>query len=309
MPEAVAALPAVDVVVATRDRPEMLRRALDAILGQDYDGPVRCSVVFDRSEVDTALELDSPTRQVRVMANSRSPGLAGARNTGILAGSGALVAFCDDDDEWLPGKLSAQVLALQAAPGSVIACTGITVVRGETCVPRVLDRDRVTHAELVRSRLTELHPSTFLLRRDSLLGPVGLVEEQVPHGYGEDYDLLLRASLAGPVVNVPQAHCRVYWHPQSYYASRWPAMADGLEWLLARHPEFQADPPAYGRVAGQVAFARAASGRRSQALRWAGRTWRADVGQPRAYLAVLVAGRLLQPDAVMRWLNARGRGI
>lgn len=306
MPEA---LPAVDVVIATRDRPEMLRRALAAVAAQDYEGPVSTIVVFDRSEVDNSVVTDAPMRDVRVIRNERTPGLAGARNSGILCGSSDFVAFCDDDDAWLPGKLRAQVDALVAAPGSAISCTGITVVRGDVQRERVLDATRVTRAQLVRSRLAELHPSTFLLRRAALSGDVGLVDEQVPHGYGEDYDLLLRATAGGPVVNVPQAHCLVYWHPQSYFAHRWPAMADGLQWLLSKHPEFAEDAPAYGRVAGQVAFARAAAGQRRDALRWAARTWRADVRQPRAYLAVLVAGKVLRPDSVMRALNARGRGI
>ena len=56
-----------------------------------------------------------PTRRladgdrVLVISNDRKPGLAGARNCGILATKPSYVAFCDDDDRWLPGKLRAQV--------------------------------------------------------------------------------------------------------------------------------------------------------------------------------------------------------
>ena len=52
------------------------------------------------------------------MTNERTPGLAGGRNSGILAGSGELVAFCDDDDEWLPTKVEKQVEALAGAVGA-----------------------------------------------------------------------------------------------------------------------------------------------------------------------------------------------
>ncbi|HET9006452.1 MAG TPA: glycosyltransferase, partial [Actinomycetes bacterium] len=44
--------PTVSVVVPTRDRPEQLRRAVTAILGQRYQGPVECLVVFDQSDPD-----------------------------------------------------------------------------------------------------------------------------------------------------------------------------------------------------------------------------------------------------------------
>ena len=135
------------------------------------------------------------------------------------------------------------------------------------------------------------------------------MEEQVPHGYGEDYDLLLRAAALSPVVNVPVAQCLVHWHAQSYYAQRWVAIAEGLEWLLQRHPEIRDDHVGLGRVAGQIAFANAAAGRRRIGLAWAWHTWRAHPAQPRAYLAVLVAVGVLPADMVVGWLNRRGRGV
>ena len=81
-------------------------------------------VVYDQSEPDQSLAGDP---RIRVVANTRTPGLAGARNTGILALDTDLVAFCDDDDEWLPGKLRRQVVALQAVPAAEFASCGIVV--------------------------------------------------------------------------------------------------------------------------------------------------------------------------------------
>ena len=99
--------PSVSVVVPTRDRPELLRAALGAILDQDYPGAIEVIVVYDHSRAGSVARNGAqPKRRVRVISNSRTPGLAGARNTGILAATGELVAFCDDDDEWLPGKLA-----------------------------------------------------------------------------------------------------------------------------------------------------------------------------------------------------------
>ena len=47
--------PLVSVVIATRDRPEMVREAIAAALGQDYPGPLEVVVVFDQSEPDATL--------------------------------------------------------------------------------------------------------------------------------------------------------------------------------------------------------------------------------------------------------------
>lgn len=152
--------PSVSVVVPTRDRPELLRAAVRAILSQDYPGPVEVVVVFDQSAPDESLTgLGSgPDRAVRVIRNVRTQGLAGARNSGTLAAQGELVAFCDDDDEWLPGKLAAQVDALAADLGGEFVCCGIRVSYDGSTVDRVLDKERITLDDLLRDRMTGAAP-------------------------------------------------------------------------------------------------------------------------------------------------------
>ncbi|MEW2385826.1 glycosyltransferase family 2 protein [Micromonospora sp. NPDC047707] len=302
--------PSVSAVVPTRDRPELLRSAVRAILDQDYPGDVEVVVVYDRSEPDPTLaELSRPGRPVRVVRNERTPGLAGARNTGTLAATGELIAFCDDDDEWLPGKLRAQVDALAAVPGAEFVSCGIRVSYDGHTVDRSLPRDRVTLADLLRDRMTELHPSTFVIRAAALRDGFGLVDEEIPGSYAEDYEFLLRAARSAPLVNLRTPYVLVRWHKRSYFAQRWDTISEALQWLLERYPEFGTQPAGEARVTGQIAFARAASGDRQGALRWARRTIRRNPREPRAYLALAVAGRMVRADAVLRTLHKRGRGI
>ncbi|MFG1845904.1 glycosyltransferase family 2 protein [Micromonospora carbonacea] len=301
-----AAYPSVTAVVPTRDRPELLRKALDAILGQDYPGRVDAVVVYDQSEPDRSLA-DDP--RITVLVNQRTPGLAGNRNTGILAATGDLVAFCDDDDEWLPGKLAAQVAALTAAGDGAFVSCGIRVDYDGRQVDRVLPVDRVPLAALLRDRHTELHPSTFLIRRDALLDGIGLVDEEIPGSYAEDYEFLLRAARHAPLVNLAQPYVTVRWHKQSYFAQRWETISVALQWLLGRYPEFATVPAGEARVSGQIAFAQAALGNRGEAVRWARRTLSRNPREPRAYLALAVASRAVDPDRVLRTLHKRGRGI
>lgn len=302
--------PSVSAVVPTRDRPELLRSAVRAVLDQDYPGPVEVVVVYDQSEPDASLaDLGRPGRPVRVIRNGRTPGLAGARNSGTLAAEGELIAFCDDDDEWLPGKLRAQVEALTAVPeGEFVSC-GIRVSYDGHTVDRSLPRDSVALADLLRDRMTELHPSTFLIRAAALRDGFGLVDEEIPGSYAEDYEFLLRAARSAPLVNLRTPYVLVRWHKRSYFAQRWDTISEALQWLLARYPEFGTQPAGEARVAGQIAFARAASGDRRGAVRWARRTIRRNPREPRAYLALAVAGRMVRADAVLRTLHKRGRGI
>lgn len=306
--EAVWDWPEVAVVVPTRDRPDLLRRTLRSIAAQDYPGRIRTLVVYDRSEPDRSLADGEEDRPLQVLQNSQTPGLAGARNTGVMAAGTAYVAFCDDDDIWLPHKLRTQMEVMRDHPGTGLVCCGIRVSYEGAEVERVLSATHVHFADLLRSRLTELHPSTFLFRREFLVDGCGLVSEQIPGSYAEDYELLLRVARDGTVRNIPDAAVRVLWHRRSHFAERWGTISLALRWLLAQYPEFRLVKAGYARVAGQVAFAEAAAGRRLTGLRWAAATLRSRPTEPRAYLATAVAAGL-PPGAVLRTLHRYGKGI
>ena len=90
-------------------------------------------VVHDREEVDPTL-----ARPVRVgprasspMVNTRTGGLCGARNTGVLASRGDFVASCDDDDLWYPAKVRLQVERLLADPDLLAVGAGIRLLMGD----------------------------------------------------------------------------------------------------------------------------------------------------------------------------------
>jgi glycosyltransferase involved in cell wall biosynthesis len=313
--------PSVTAVIPTLgDRADLLEQTIGAILGQDYPGTVECLVVFDKRSADAQPGGDPErwerTRQVasaagaKVLENDRSPGLAGSRNTGILAASGDLVANCDDDDYWRPGKLRAQVTALMAEPGAATVCCGITLEYGDKLITRVHPAEVVVLRDLLRSRLMELHVSSFVSRRATLLDAVGLVSEEIPGSRSEDYEFLLRAARFGPLLNVPQPGVVVRWHTQrKAMYGRWPLVAKALPWMLDRYPEFATVPAGYARVAGQAAFAFAACGDTGTALKWIGKTLRANPREPRAYLALGVAAKVVRPDAVIRTLHRFGRGL
>jgi len=307
-PPAARALPLVTVVIATHHRPELLRVALDSVRAQDYAGPIECVVVFDQSTPDLDLVDETPGRTVRVVANvERTPGLAGARNTGILAAHGDLVAFCDDDDSWAPRKVRLQVEAL-ADEAALTVVTGITVLYADREVDRVPQPGDVTLAKLARRRVMEAHPSSVMVRRTALLGTIGLVDEAIPGSYGEDYDWILRAAQAGPVAVVPEPLVRVQWG-QSLFSRRWQTIIDWNEYAIAKHPVLSADRHGLARLLGQRAFALAALGRRKESLAVSRRVVRLHLTEPRAWIAAAVALRLVSAERVMDTLHKRGHGI
>jgi glycosyltransferase involved in cell wall biosynthesis len=298
--------PSVTVVVATRDRPEMLQRAARSILRQTYSGKIECVIVFDQSRPHPVDAEVSEGRQIRVLTNSRRSGLAGARNTGIVGSDGELVAFCDDDDVWDHGKLRRQVERLRSSSAEVVAC-GVRIHYDNRVITRTPPR-LVEFHELIRSRVTAVHPSTFVTLRNALDG-IGLVDEDIPGSYGEDYDFLLRAARRAPIAAVEEPLVDVHWHPQSFFTQGWQARAEALEYLMDKHPEFRADRHGLARMEGRIAFAEAALARRRAACRSGWRSIRNNPLERRAYVALAVASGIVPAASVMRLANQRGRGI
>lgn len=304
-----AELPSVSVVFATRERPELLRRAVRSVLEQEYAGTVECIVVVDGDEhVDPAPLRggDAQTRRLVITRNDRTPGLAGARNAGAGLATAELLGFCDDDDEWLPGKLRAQVETLVRS-GADTAVTGIEIVAGSRSSVRI-PRGPVSRAALVRSRSADVHPSTVLVRRTAFDGPIGPLDEAIPGSYGEDYEWLLRAAAHAPIAVVARPLVRVY-RGGSHFAGRWQVVADGIGYLLAKHPELAADRRNAARLYGRLAFANAALGRRREAFAWAWRSVRRRPAEPRPYLATAVACKIVSPALVERQIARSGRGV
>jgi glycosyltransferase involved in cell wall biosynthesis len=298
--------PSVGVVLPTHDRPQELRVALAAVLAQDYPGEIWAVVVHDRSEPDQSV---ADGDRVRVLANSRTPGLAGARNTGVTALDTDLIAFCDDDDEWLPGKLRAQVAALREQSAAEFASCGIEVDCAGRRSVRLVGADQVTYADLLRSRMMMVHSSTYLVRRAALLDGIGLVDETIPASQNEDWDLALRGARRRPIAYVDQPMVKVAWGPASYFSEQWQTKIDGLLWMLDRHPDIESCRPGAARVYAQLSFAHACLGRRAEAWRWTRRALRCNWHERRVPFAVAVAAGILSGETVLRRLNARGHGI
>lgn len=301
--------PSVTAVVPTHNRPEMMRRAVQSILDQDYRGDIEVIVVFDACDPVLPDVVVPANRVLRALVNERSRGLAGGRNTGIVAAEHDFVAFLDDDDHWLPGKLERQMQVFAKRPQAILVGTALVVDDGDRMHERLVPSESVSHRELLHDRLAGLHSSSFVFRRDALLGAVGLIDEKLPRSYGEDYDILLRTSMITDVHVVNEPLVSVTWQGQSYFFGQWAAYAEALQYLLEKHPDFAVSGAAIGRIESQIAFALAASGQRREASLWARRAIGHSPRQLKAYLAQAIALRLTTAAAVTRVAARFGKGI
>jgi glycosyltransferase involved in cell wall biosynthesis len=301
--------PLVSVVIPTRGRPELLRETLASIVAQDYAGPMEILVVHDREDDDPTLtELGRDRRRVDSITNDGTPGLAGARNCGVRHTHGPIVASCDDDDLWHPAKIRRQVERLESDPQLLAVGTGIRLLMGDRDVDWPGQQETVTHDRLLHNRVKELHSSTLAIRRTAF-AKAGEYDEDLPHGYGEDYDWLLRASRVGKVGVVTEILADIRKDVPSWFRGRALNTADALEYLLAKHPDFARNPKGHARILGQIAYARGTAGERRAAFRYAGRSLRAYPAAPHGWLGLLSAGTGVDPQKVLTVARRFGRGI
>ncbi|CAN5348379.1 glycosyltransferase [soil metagenome] len=299
----------VTAVVPTHNRPALMRRAVQSIVDQDYPGDIEIVVVFDGCE-PVLPELYLPAnRSLRAVINTRSRGLAGARNTGILEAGAEFVAFLDDDDHWLFSKLSEQMAIFDAYPDVVLVGSAMRVDDGALVQERLVPSSTIHYDDLLRSRLTGLHASSFVFRTRALIDDLGMVDEDLPGSFGEDYDLLLKAAKVAPIMLVNRPLVQVSWKEQSYFFGKWNEYAEGLQYLLAKHPEFSDDRRSLARIHAQLAFAYCASGQRRKGRSYALKSLRRVPTRAKAYAALAVSFHLVSSTRVISMAHRLGKAI
>ena len=131
---------------------------------------------------------------------------------------------------------------------------------GDRPTIRLAGQSQVTLGELIRSRMSMLHSSSFLFRRAAMVadGGFGLVDETMPRSMAEDWDLLLRAARQHPIEHVDVPLVAVLWGTSSYFIDAWVDKNAAHTWLLEHHPEMRDDRLAMGHMLGKLAFGQAA---------------------------------------------------
>jgi glycosyltransferase involved in cell wall biosynthesis len=174
--------PLVSVVVPVHGPAPFLGAALDSVAAQTH-GPCETILVLDGecSQLPDLEKLD-----VRVLRQSHA-GVGAARNRGIEAATGELIALLDQDDVWRPNKLERQVETLAGQSRLDFVQTQLEV----TLEPGVPRPRRFNPAWLDGPAPGNI-PSTWLVRRETF-EEVGGFDER--YQMGCDTDWLLRAKL------------------------------------------------------------------------------------------------------------------
>ena len=187
--------PTISVIIPTFNRGWIIRDAIDSVLAQTYTS-YELIVVDDGSTDRTPAILHSYGDRLRLIGQVNR-GVSAARNRGIVASTGRLIAFLDSDDLWLPDKLAVQAAFFEHNRSALICQTEELWIRnGMRVNPKNRHRKPSGHIFKASLALCLVSPSAVMVRRE-LIDKVGLFDETLPAC--EDYDLWLRVSCRIPI--------------------------------------------------------------------------------------------------------------
>lgn len=197
--------PKVSIVIPLYNGEAHILAAVESARSQDY--PHTEIIVVDDGSTDGGANLVREVPGV-VCLCQENRGNAAARNAGIERSSGDLVALLDQDDIWLPQKLSRQVAALAESPASGFAiCHATLKLEPGMALPSAYK------PEMAKGPFPAYLPSALIMRRETLARVGGF---DTSFAMGNDSDWFFRAKDAGVAgVVVPEVLFEVRVHAKN----------------------------------------------------------------------------------------------
>lgn len=192
----------VDVIVRTKDRPVLLKRALESVTAQEHAN-WHIHLVNDGGSpavVDALVEsfADRLAGRITVIHHTESRGTSAAGNAGFRSGEAAFVAVHDDDDSWHPAFLKSATAFLlhgqnRRFGGFLSRWNEVEeIIEGEA-VRRLGTKEKGYDSEVLDFldilRKPEIPPIAIIFRR-SICERTGFFNADLP--VLEDWDLDLR---------------------------------------------------------------------------------------------------------------------
>jgi len=203
----------VSAIIPTYNGETFIARAIASALAQTVP-PDEIVVIDDCSTDGTANLVAQRFPHVRLVRLVSNVGSGAARNVGIAASTGEVLAFLDHDDAWQPGYVAAQAKAMASDPGIVLSRTALITVDSRTGesvrfgVAALKSRDDAIEQLLVgRNPFVTL--SIVAVRR-SAMDRVGWFDASLR--LLNDRDLYLKLIDAGRFAGVGAALCTKYQH-------------------------------------------------------------------------------------------------
>jgi len=210
--------PLVSVIVTTFNRCEMLAETIQSILQQTFlDFEL---IVVDNMSEDGTREYISSIQdgRVRYFRNQNYGVIAKNRNYGIKEAKGTYIAFCDDDDLWLPNKLEVQVTLLKNNPNKVMCYSQAESFLDNQTVKKLMIRRSVKKSHFINLLQGNFIPNSSVLIKRDVFDRLGYLNESSE--LREDYEMWLRVTKSFSIVGTDQVLIKYRLHGSNSAGSK-----------------------------------------------------------------------------------------
>jgi len=309
----------VSVIIPTYGRPELLSDAIRSVADQTY-APIELIVVDDCSPepIEPALDGIDTTglRRMEVIRHEQNRGANAARNTGIEAATGEVIAFLDDDDRWERSVVRKYVDAFESRESSVgLVTVGVRTV-DET--GRKIGEFRPTiESDALDALLSGARVGSFsrFAVRSAVIADAGTPDERLPCWQDWEWQFRLAfrcefAAIPDPVVvRTRGSHEQITDTFEERRDVAYPFLLDRHRQRIrsARGP--RAERRFVALLSKSLAFAALDTGRYPTGIRLLLRTLRHDPFVPEAYLYLGLACGGSVTFETAQWIKRRLSGV
>ncbi|MGL6506248.1 glycosyltransferase [Aeromonas hydrophila] len=188
----------VSIIMPAYNREDTISAAIESVLAQTY--PYFELIIVDDGSTDETIHVVEEFDDVRVRL-IRGPGRSGvseARNIGLRAAKGELVAYLDSDNTWQSEYLSAMVAALHKSPHAQAAYSGQYLYRGTHPEPFAIRFASFNKGLLENRNYIDLN---CFMHNKQVFKKTGMFDTQLKRFV--DWDLILKISSEFCIISVP----------------------------------------------------------------------------------------------------------
>src|SRR3989344_7407753 len=226
-------MPKISIIIPTCNRPLLLTRAIRSVLTQtyqDFEVIVVDDGLKERAENVVAAFGDPRIRSIK---NETSLGGGGARNRGIREAHTEFIAFLDDDDEWLPEKLSVQMEQLANTPPDVGFCFTGARIETDDGVDVTTAIEGINDLSTIALLRFKGFLTTTLIVKRAVFDDIGLFDESLPSH--QEAELVLRMTRKYKGLGIDRPLVVMNMHPHDHIGANLSRRIKGKELVLKKH--------------------------------------------------------------------------
>jgi GT2 family glycosyltransferase len=229
--------PKVSVVVASYNGERTLKSCLDSLQRLNY--PDYEVILVDDGSTDTTSQIALPHTNVRYLRHEKNLGLSVARNTGIAAATGEIIAFTDSDCRADPDWLHYLVGDLLNSEFAGIGGPNLLPPEDSAVAAAVMVSPGGPAHVMLTDRRAEHIPGCNMAFYKWALVEIG-VFDPIFHQAGDDVDLCWRLQQAGYEIGFSPAG--FVWHYRrstlGAYLKQQKGYGESEALLVRKHPEY-----------------------------------------------------------------------